>query len=195
MSLSFRHSAQAVKTNCLTGHQGSSQVPVPHSNKMRILARSAQGRVLELGTVGKTFTLSEAQTLLPLLDSLLVKAQAAGRKAAELEAEMQQLTQRIFLSGGLNVDVPTAARRRAERENALKEVQDTLAEIDEIGVQVKDLNRGLLDFPCLLDGETVLLCWKQGEKEIGFWHTVEAGFAGRRPVDSRFGRVEKDRLN
>jgi len=151
--------------------------------------------VLELATVAKTFTLSEAQTLLPLLESLLVKTQAAGRRAAELDAELQQLTQRILLSGGLHVDVPATARRRAEREKALKEAQDTLAEIDEIGVQVKDLNQGLLDFPCLLDGETVLLCWKQGEKEIGFWHTVDAGFAGRQPVDSRFGRNEKDRLN
>jgi hypothetical protein len=145
--------------------------------------------------VGKTFTLTEAQTLLPLLEALLVKTQAAGRKAAELDAEMQDLSQRIFLSGGLHVNVAATARRKAEREKALKEAQDTLAEIDEIGVQVKDLNQGLLDFPCLLDGETVLLCWKQGEKEIGFWHTMDAGFAGRQPVDARFGRSEKERLN
>ena len=145
--------------------------------------------------MGKTFTLSEAQTLLPLVEALLGKTQVAGRKAAELEAEMQQLTQRIFLSGGLHVNVTAAARRRAEREKALKEAQDTLAEIDEIGVQVKDLDQGLLDFPCLLDGETVLLCWKQGEKEISFWHTMDGGFAGRQPVDARFGRNEKERLN
>jgi hypothetical protein len=145
--------------------------------------------------VGKTFTLSEAQTILPLVEALLIKAQDAGRRAAELESEMQQLTQRIFLSGGMHVNVAAAAKRRAEREKALKEAQDTLAEIDEIGVQVKDLDQGLLDFPCLLDGETVLLCWKRGEKEIGWWHTTESGFAGRRPLDSRFGKSEKERLN
>ena len=145
--------------------------------------------------VGKTFTLSEAQTLLPVVEALLSKAQCAGRKAAELEAEMQLLTHRIFLSGGMHVNVAATAKKRGEREKALKDAQDTLAEIDEIGVQVKDLNQGLLDFPCLLDGETVLLCWKQGEKEIGWWHTTEAGFAGRRPLDSRFGRNEKERLN
>jgi hypothetical protein len=145
--------------------------------------------------VGKTFTLSEAQTILPLVEALLIKAQDAGRKAAELESEMQQLTQRIFLSGGMHVNVSAAAKRRVEREKALQEAQDTLAEIDEIGVQVKDLDQGLLDFPCLLDGETVLLCWKRGEKEIGWWHTTESGFAGRRPLDSRFGKNEKERLN
>jgi hypothetical protein len=53
----------------------------------------------------------------------------------------------------------------------------------------------LLDFPCLMEGETVLLCWKLGEKEIGYWHTTEAGFAGRQPLDARFGKTERERLN
>lgn len=145
--------------------------------------------------MSKTFTLSEAQTILPLVESLLCKAQEAGRRAAELETEMQELSQRIFLSGGLHVDVAAASKRRAMREKALEEAKDTLAEIDEIGVQVKDVNRGLLDFPCMLDGEAVLLCWKQGETEIGFWHTLEGGFAGRRPIDGRFGKSGKERPN
>ena len=145
--------------------------------------------------MSKTFTLSEAQTLLPVLEALLRKAQAAGVRASELESEMQQLTQRIFLSGGMHVNVVQAARRRAEREKTLQEARDTLLEIDEIGVQVKDLEKGLLDFPCVVDGQTVLLCWKLGEKEIGFWHTTEDGFAGRKPLDARFGKTQRERLN
>ena len=145
--------------------------------------------------MSKTFTLSEAQTLLPVLEALLRKAQAAGIRAGELESEMQQLTQRIFLSGGMHVNVVQAARRRAQREKALQEARDTLVEIDEIGVQVKDLEKGLLDFPCVVDGQTVLLCWKLGEKEIGFWHTTEDGFAGRKPLDARFGKTQRERLN
>ncbi len=145
--------------------------------------------------MSKTFTLGEAQTLLPVLEALLRKAQAAGVRAGELESEMQQLTQRIFLSGGMHVNVAQAAKRRAAREKALEEARDTLTEIDEIGVQVKDLEKGLLDFPCILDGKTVLLCWKLGEKEIGYWHTTEDGFAGRKPLDARFGKTERERLN
>ena len=145
--------------------------------------------------MSKTFTLSEAQTLLPVLEALLRKAQAAGSRAGELESEMQQLTQRIFLSGGMHVNVVQAARRRAQREKALQEARDTLVEIDEIGVQVKDLENGLLDFPCVMEGQTVLLCWKLGEKEIGFWHTTEEGFAGRKPLDARFGKTQRERLN
>jgi len=145
--------------------------------------------------VSKTFTLSEAQTLLPVLEALLKRAQTAGTRAAELGFEMQQLSQRIHLSGGMHVNVVQTARRRAEREKAMKEATDTVAEIDEIGVQVKDLEQGLLDFPCVMEGQTVLLCWKLGEEEIGFWHTPEEGFAGRKPLDVRFGKTEKERLN
>jgi hypothetical protein len=122
---------------------------------------------------------------------LLKKAQDAQSRAAELEYEMQQLSHRIFLSGGMHVDVSVAARRRAERDKAVQLGRDTLTEIDSIGVQVKDLEQGLLDFPYVMDGKTVLLCWKLGEPAITHWHTEEEGFAGRKPLDSRFGRTER----
>lgn len=145
--------------------------------------------------MSKTFTLGEAQTVLPIVEALLRRARTAGVRAGELEVEMQELSQRIFLSGGMFVDVAVAARRRAQRDKAVQEAKDTLAEIDEIGVQVKDLEQGLLDFPCVLDGKTVLLCWKLGEKEIGYWHAPEDGFEARKPVDARFGKTERERLN
>jgi hypothetical protein len=129
--------------------------------------------------------------VLPVVEALLRRAQAARLRAGTLEAEMQELSQRIFASGGLYVDVSVAARRRAEREKALQEAKDTLAEIDEIGVQVDDLHQGQLEFPCVLDGRTVMLCWKLGEPEIGYWHPPEDGFGGRKPLDARFGRSER----
>lgn len=141
--------------------------------------------------MSKTFTLNEAQTLLPVVEALLRKAQAAGARVEEVEREMQQLSHRIFLSGGMHVDVGAAARRRAERDKAVQEANDTLKEIDSIGVQVKDLEQGLLDFPSLMDGKTVLLCWKLGEPAITHWHTEEEGFAGRKPLDPRFGKTER----
>ena len=145
--------------------------------------------------MSKTFTLSEAQTLLPVLEALVRKAQTAAALAGEMEQEMQALSQRIFLAGGMHVNVAAAAKRRAQREKALEEAKATIAEMDEIGVQVKDLEQGLLDFPSVMDGKTVLLCWKLGEKEIGFWHTPDEGFAGRKPLDARFGKTERERLN
>jgi hypothetical protein len=141
--------------------------------------------------LSKTFTLSEAQTLLPVVEALLRRAQASAARNDELEREMQHLSQNIFFAGGMHVDVSAAAKRRAEREKAAQETKDSLAEIDSIGVQVKDLEQGLLDFPFLMDGKPVLLCWKLGEPAIGHWHTVEEGFAGRKPLDSRFGKTER----
>lgn len=145
--------------------------------------------------MSKTFTWNEAQTLLPVVEALLKKTQQAATHAAEIELKMQALSQKIFFSGGLLVDIRVAAQRRAEREKAMQEAKDTMAEFDAIGVQVKDLEKGLLDFPCIIDGKTVLLCWKLGEKEIGYWHTEEDGFAGRKPLDARFGKPERERLN
>src|SRR5258708_21652434 len=127
--------------------------------------------------LSKIFTLSEAQTLLPVEEALLRRAQAAATRAGEWEQEMQQLSRRIFLSGGMQVDVGVAARRRAERDKAVQEAKDTLAEIDAIGVTVKDLEQGLLDFPSMLDGKPVLLCWKLGKPAIANWNTEDKGFA------------------
>jgi hypothetical protein len=145
--------------------------------------------------VGKTFTLSEAQTMLRVLEALLRKAQAASSRVDALGREMQELSYRIFLAGGMQVDVTVAARRRAERDKAEQETKDTLAEIEAIGVEVQDLEEGLLDFPCVMDGKTVMLCWKLGEDAIGHWHDAEDGFAGRKPLDGRFGKPERERLN
>ncbi len=133
--------------------------------------------------------------MLRVLESLLRKAQAAGGLVGEIEMEMQQLSYRIYLSGGMHVDVTAAARRRAERDKATQEAKDTLAEIEAIGVQVQDLEEGLLDFPCVMDGKTVMLCWKLGEDSITHWHEPEDGFAGRKPLDARFGKSERERFN
>jgi hypothetical protein len=139
----------------------------------------------------RTFTLDEAQTLLPVLESLLRTAISGKNLIEEVEAEMQALNQRIFLNGGTRVDVVTVARRKAERAKAEQRAKDALAEIDSIGVQVKDLDIGLLDFPCEVEGHVVLLCWKMGEDSITHWHNTEEGFAGRKPIDERIARSKR----
>ena len=145
--------------------------------------------------MSKTFTLSEAQTLLPVLESLLRGAQKTAAKVGQLEREMQELNQRIFLSGGMHVDVVAAVKRRGEREKSIESTKETLAEIDSIGVQVQSLEEGLLDFPCMMGGEIVMLCWKMGEPGISHWHGVEEEFSERKPLDARFDRSERERLN
>jgi hypothetical protein len=143
----------------------------------------------------KIFTLEEANALLPVVESLLDRAIRAKEEAERLEGEMQLLRQRIFLAGGMTMDVGGVQRNRKDTEAHLQTAKDALAEIDAIGVQVKDLDTGLLDFPTRVDGELVLLCWRRGETRIEYWHTVEAGFRGRQPLDERFGRGWRERPN
>ena len=140
----------------------------------------------------KTFTLDEAQTLLPVLRTLLARAIDGKQTIEESEKEFQDLNHRILLSGGLFVDIPKMARRRAERDKALQGTKDALAEIEAIGVQVKDLDMGLLDFPCVVDNQIVLLCWKLGEEKIEYWHGLEEGFRGRKRIDQRIHKGRKN---
>jgi hypothetical protein len=139
----------------------------------------------------RSFTLEEAQSLLPVLESLLRTAIDGKKLIQAVDAELQDLAHRVFLSGGLLVNIVQVARRKAEREKTIQRVKDTLAEIDATGVQVKDLDIGLLDFPCQVDGRTLLLCWKLGEKGITHWHDTGEGFAGRKPIDERIAKAKR----
>jgi hypothetical protein len=136
----------------------------------------------------RTFTLEEAHSLLPVLESLLKRAIEGRRSAQAAEANLNEVAQRIYFAGGMRVDTAEVARQRSEMDSQLKLVRESIAEIDAIGVQVKDLEAGLLDFPCRVDDEVVLLCWRMGESTIEHWHTMESGFQGRQPVDERFRR-------
>jgi hypothetical protein len=141
--------------------------------------------------LSKTFTLGEAQVLLPVLGALVRRAREAAMRANDYETEMQELSQRIFLSGGMHVDVAAAARRRAERDKAVEEAKSTIEEIEAIGATVRELGEGSLEIPTLLDGRPVLLCWSLGEPEITQWREVEDEADVRREVDGRFGRGER----
>jgi hypothetical protein len=139
----------------------------------------------------RSFTLEEAQALLPVLESLLRTAIDGKKLIESVDTELQELAHRVFLSGGMLVNVVQMARRKAEREKTIQKVKDALAEIDASGVQVKDLDMGLLDFPCQVEGHTVLLCWRLGEKGITHWHGTSEGFAGRKPIDERIAKAKK----
>jgi hypothetical protein len=137
----------------------------------------------------RTFTLQDAQMLLPTLESLLRTAISSKKLIEEVDTEMQDLAHRVFLNGGTLINVVEVARRKAEREKAVQRAKDAIAEIHSTGVQVKDIDIGLLDFPCKVEGEILLLCWKLGEEKITHWHSTEEGFAGRKPIDERIERA------
>jgi hypothetical protein len=144
--------------------------------------------------MSRTFTLDEAQDLVPILESLLRTSISAKNLIESAEAEFQALAHRIFLNGGMSLNIVQIARRKAEREKALQKIKDAMGEIDAMGVQVKDLDIGLLDFPCEVDGQVVLLCWKLGETAITHWHGVSEGFAGSTPISERISKAKRANL-
>ena len=137
----------------------------------------------------RTFSLDEAHALLPVLEALLRRGMEAKKRMEEIEGEFQKLNHHIFLVGGSDVDVVKLAKRRAACDKAIQEVKDYLREIEATGAQVKDMDVGLLDFPCEVEGEILLLCWKLGEDRITHWHGLEEGFAGRKPIDDRIAKA------
>ena len=127
------------------------------------------------------FTPSEANELLaevrPLVESLVEHRQGM-RLAAERRA---RLTARIAGNGGdLDPQEPGELDEQFQRES--QAVTQAAERLERLGVLVKDLDTGLVDFPALHKGEEVLLCWQVGEDEVAHWHGVDEGFAGRKPL-------------
>ena len=127
------------------------------------------------------FTPDEANAALvevrPLVERMVEARQA---HAAALERQ-EELEGHIRGNGG-GIPPATLAEAAAEVDAEGRRLTRIVDELGELGVQVKDVEEGLVDFPALRRGETVLLCWKLGEDEIGYWHGLEDGFAGRRPL-------------
>lgn len=141
----------------------------------------------------RNFTLDEAHAVLPVVESLLRAAMTGKAQLEEVEDGFKKLNHRIYVNGGMHLDVVTLARRRAESDKLVQKIKDAMAEIESIGAQVKDLDIGLVDFPCNVEGTTILLCWKIGEDKIEHWHGTSEGFGGRRPIDERIRRARQGR--
>jgi hypothetical protein len=130
----------------------------------------------------RVFTPAEANSALSGVRPVAERLVAVRARLRELEGTQRGLVHAIGGNGGGQVatDLNLA---RDEFTDLAGELDDCLTRLDELGVQVKDPDVGLLDFPSVRDGEVVLLCWRVGEEEIAYWHHVADGFAGRKPID------------
>ena len=127
------------------------------------------------------FTPEEAKAELEHVRPLVEQLVAARQEHAEALERQEELERKIKGNGG---GIPPAelASATAEVDGIARRLARLVNEITQRGAEVKDLDSGLIDFPALHEGETVLLCWQLGEDEIAWWHRVEDGFAGRRPL-------------
>lgn len=124
----------------------------------------------------KIFTLQEANALLPSVRIIVGRIQRAHRGVVGYRDEAIKASEAAEQGGGGVTDGVAYA-------SALTELAFQIGDLEALGVQLKDFERGLVDFPSLRDGRVVLLCWQMGEgDELEWWHDVDAGFAGRTPL-------------
>jgi hypothetical protein len=132
------------------------------------------------------FTLQQAEELLPDIDAAIREAMERKAEYERLESVRQQVSQRVAILGGAHVDRAQALEHKTRGQEAARALEEAVGKIHSFGCLVKDLDIGLIDFPTLFRDEEVYLCWKLGERGIGFWHGVHEGFRGRKAIDSAF---------
>ena len=132
-------------------------------------------------TTPRLFTPEQANAMLPLVRAILTDLVATSREVLD---RRQRVT---ALMAGRDLDVgdlyaAELAQIQASLQEDLQRVQGYIDELTELGVETQSATDGLVDFPCLLDGRVVHLCWQLGEAEVGHWHEVDGGFASRQPL-------------
>ncbi len=132
------------------------------------------------------FTLAQAEQMLPEVDKALRDALFHKSEYQAAEADLKSVAQRVRVSGGARVDPSAFLATRARRDTSAAALKEIFGHIEEMGVLVKDLDIGLIDFLTLYRGQEVCLCWKLGEDRIAFWHGMEEGFRGRKAIDEEF---------
>jgi hypothetical protein len=128
------------------------------------------------------FQVEEAEALIPRLEEIVAPMMDAHSQIEQFREAIQTEQQRIMFSGGFAPDVDLWQERKASLDRLVEVVQDGAKEILSIGAVPKDLGIGLVDFPSLLHGRAVNLCWRYGEKAIRFWHGLDEGYTARKSL-------------
>jgi hypothetical protein len=124
----------------------------------------------------KVFSLHEANALIPEVRAILIKLRATYSGIVKMQRDAQHAAQGAEHGGG-------GMARGSRYIILLEQLAAGASKLDSLGVQIKDYQRGLIDFPSWREGKIVLLCWQLGEgDEVGWWHEIDAGFAGRQPL-------------
>jgi hypothetical protein len=132
------------------------------------------------------YTLAEAELMLPEVDRNLRDALFHKSEYQTAEEELNLNTQRIRMAGGSRVNPGPFVAMRARRDSSAGALKEIFDRVEEMGVLIKDLEIGLIDFLTLYHGREVCLCWKLGEDRIRFWHGTDEGFPGRKAIDDEF---------
>ncbi|MCP4250472.1 MAG: DUF2203 domain-containing protein [bacterium] len=136
---------------------------------------AARSGALTVGKKRTRFTVAEADRTLPLVGRIAADVVQQYDRLERVQAQRKALPRRG--------DPAEASRLEREATEVVDRLNGLLAELVDIGCQLKDLQAGLIDFPSRRNGNDILLCWKLGEPRLAYWHDPSAGFSGRRPID------------
>ena len=134
-----------------------------------------------MATAKRYFTLEEANQQIPWLASVFQRLQPLRDKVAVQQQELAAIVLRSRGNGGTSAE-QELARLREELNTCSREIQHLVQEVTETGIVVRDLDRGLVDFPHRREGREVYLCWIEGEDQVRYWHETDVGFARRQPL-------------
>jgi hypothetical protein len=132
------------------------------------------------------FTHAEAERLVARVRTLIEQLRNLDYDRIAASEETDRICRNVALNGGMISPRQRLADLKLQHERLIEQAQSVLDQIQTIGCEVKDLEKGLVDFPTLYRGQMVYLCWKLGEEGILYWHTPEDGFRGRRRIDDEF---------
>jgi hypothetical protein len=130
----------------------------------------------------RLFTLEEASAALPRVRELMEEIRERMMAVGALQERLEGFRERKRRGEHDEGEGKVAAQALAEANRLSQEIQERAAEVQEMGVEIKDLRTGLVDFRSVREERVVYLCWRLGEEEIGFWHELDTGFAGRQPL-------------
>jgi hypothetical protein len=139
------------------------------------------------------FSVGEVEGLIPSLERICVHMLQIRAGLRGVENDLERANVHLSREELLESDdgTPEVRRLKALFRGFYEALSDEIDHVRDLGGEVKDVETGLVDFPSLRRGEEILLCWRLGEKKIGYWHTAESGFAGRRPVDEDVARAQE----
>jgi hypothetical protein len=137
------------------------------------------------------FSVGDVEALIPALERIFVHVLQIRAGLRGIEAQLERAGVRMSREELLESDdgPPEIRRAKAVFRGFYEALADEIERVRDLGGEVKDVETGLVDFPGRRGGEEILLCWRLGEKKLGFWHPVDSGFAGRRPVDEDVERA------
>ena len=121
------------------------------------------------------FTVDKANTILPKVKKRFDEILCCKNNVMDIQEELQNLSDS-------NCSFEKFIKKKQELNHAVTSLYNMIQELEDLGIMIKSVDEGLLDFPSIRDDEEIWLCWKFGENQVKFWHGKEEGFMGRKPI-------------